>query len=103
MLGIKCTDWTVTVPRSDGGGVLRQGLRLLSRRAVQPSLPAHSPSGRRCLSTAALREPSVAGSETVIDQNEAQRRLDKAVGLIQTADELAPFDRVDFSAPLLVW
>lgn len=34
---------------------------------------------------------------------EVERRLAKAVGLIQTAEELAPYDRVGFSAALVIW
>lgn len=38
-----------------------------------------------------------------IGQAEVERRLAKAVGLIQTAEELAPYDRVGFSAALVIW
>lgn len=34
---------------------------------------------------------------------DVQRRLDKAVGLINTADLLAPFDRASYTAALVIW
>ena len=36
-------------------------------------------------------------------QADTQRRLDKAVGLINTADLLAPFDRASYTAALVIW
>jgi len=36
-------------------------------------------------------------------QADIQRRLDKAVGLINTADLLAPFDRATYTAALVIW
>lgn len=36
-------------------------------------------------------------------QADTQRRLDKAVGLITTADLLAPFDRATYTAALVIW
>ncbi len=36
-------------------------------------------------------------------QADTQRRLDKAVGLINTADLLAPFDRATYTAALVIW
>ena len=41
-------------------------------------------------------QPDVSGSEL-------HRRLNKAVGLINTADLLAPFDRSSYSAPFVIW
>ena len=38
-----------------------------------------------------------------LSESELQRRLNKAVGLINTADLLAPFDRSSYSAPLVLW
>ncbi len=36
-------------------------------------------------------------------QTDIQGRLDKAVGLINTADLLAPFDRASYTAALVIW
>ncbi len=41
--------------------------------------------------------------EHQLSVSETQRHLDKAVGLINTADLLAPFDRSAYSAPLIIW
>ena len=42
-------------------------------------------------------------SQPELSENELHRRLNKAVGLINTADLLAPFDRSSYSAPLVIW
>lgn len=42
-------------------------------------------------------------SQPDLSEKELDRRLNKAVGLINTADLLAPFDRSSYSAPLVIW
>lgn len=48
-------------------------------------------------------DQNVARDVQQLDEAEAERRVAKAVGLIQTADELAPYDRVGFCAALVIW
>ena len=57
---------------------------------------------RQCIIVRPLAASSVQ-NQLNASQEEAQRRLDKAVGLINTADLLAPFDRSAYSAPLVIW
>lgn len=42
-------------------------------------------------------------TQAEVSGSELQRRLNKAVGLINTADLLAPFDRSTYSSPLVIW
>lgn len=46
---------------------------------------------------------SLNDTQTEVSEKELHRRLNKAVGLINTADLLAPFDRSSYSAPLAIW
>lgn len=71
-------------------------------RAAQP----YRALGRRCAggSLDAIGNSQSATQQSAdVDQVEVDRRLAKAVGLIQTAEDLAPYDRIGFSAPLTIW
>ncbi|KAL3131950.1 hypothetical protein ABBQ38_007646 [Trebouxia sp. C0009 RCD-2024] len=57
---------------------------------------------RRCNQTT-LVVASTRHSSPDLSKSELQSRLNKAVGLISTADLLAPFDRSTYSAPLVIW
>lgn len=81
-------------PRTSSSYILArtaQSYCALARRGASGSLYATSNS------------QSFAQQSADVDQVEADRRLAKAVGLIQTAEDLAPYDRVGFSAPLTIW
>ena len=68
--------------------------RLPSRRSISLSLSCKKGT------TVGL---SSSDTQSELSENEIQRRLNKAVGLINTADLLAPFDRSSYSAPLVIW
>lgn len=53
-------------------------------------------SALRILAQASFEQPAKTQADT-------QRCLDKAVGLINTADLLAPFDRATYTAALVMW
>lgn len=66
------------------------------------------PSSRNILLTGrcksgALVSASLSHTQPEVSENELHRRLNKAVGLVNTADLLAPFDRSSYSAPLVIW
>ena len=50
----------------------------------------------KILAQASVEQPTQTQADT-------QRRLDKAVGLINTADLLAPYDRATYTAALVIW
>lgn len=66
---------------------------VLQARPLRRSLARHAVEGTR---------HSSPGNQQQSD-SETRRCLDKAVGLIKTADLLAPFDRSAYSAPLVIW
>lgn len=85
------------------------------RQLTYPSaLPAFSAVAQRSLQRrannrgnfslyAAVGDQHVTANLPEVGQAETERRLAKAIGLIQTADDLAPYDRIGFSAPLTIW
>ena len=90
-------------------------MRCASNSKAQQSVPfsSFSTDNSRCLPlrrpTIQLRRSQVAcivslsKSSSPSSQRETERSLDKAVGLIKTAELLAPFDRSAYSAPLVIW
>ena len=71
-------------------------------REVKPKRWLKTRTGSTALLVVADNQQTTEQAEE-IGQAEVERRLAKAVGLIQTAEELAPYDRVGFSAALVIW
>ncbi len=67
-------------------------LRVLNKKRQH----THVNSAFKILAQASVEQPARTQADT-------QRLLDKAVGLINTADLLAPFDRVTYTAALVIW